>query len=135
MSALGATISDIDYSFKGSEGRGNHRVALNLQSGWCNWKKSSALEDAHSARIVHKMFSVKVGVISDSLARIKTVVLGAIDRNGSIDLAGYRDLTQTSRKYAQAMLELLDQRRVTRRVGDRRIRYRSAGNRAQGDDA
>jgi len=70
-----------------------------------------------------------------ALEQVESVVLGAIDRNGSIDLAGYRDLTQTSRKYAQAMLELLDQRRVTRRVGDRRIRYRSAGNRAQGDDA
>ena len=71
----------------------------------------------------------------DALMQVEAVVLGAIDQDGSIDLAGYRDLTQTSRKYAQAMLELLDQRRVTRRVGDRRIRYRSAGNRAQGDDA
>lgn len=74
-------------------------------------------------------------VTPTALEQVELVVLEAIDRNGDIDLAGYRDLAQTSRKYAQAMLELLDQRRVTRRVGDRRIRYKGAGNRAQGDDA
>jgi selenocysteine-specific elongation factor len=68
-----------------------------------------------------------------ALAVVEARVLAAIDQDGSIDLATYRDLVQTSRKYAQAMLELLDQRRVTRRVGDRRVRYRSAGQPVQGD--
>ena len=68
-----------------------------------------------------------------ALAVVEVRVLTAIDQDGSIDLATYRDLVQTSRRYAQAMLELLDQRRVTRRVGDRRVRYRSAGQPVQGD--
>ena len=68
-----------------------------------------------------------------ALAVVEEQVLAAIDQQGGIDLASYRDLVQTSRKYAQAMLELLDQRRVTRRVGDRRVRYRSAGQPVQGD--
>ena len=41
--------------------------------------------------------------------------------NGAITLADVRDLLNTSRKYAQALLEELDSRRVTRRVGDERM--------------
>lgn len=44
-----------------------------------------------------------------------------IRRQGSITLAQVRDLFQTSRKYAQALLEYLDSVGVTRRVGDERI--------------
>ena len=40
---------------------------------------------------------------------------------GKITLADVRDLLSTSRKYAQALLEELDSRRVTRRVGDQRV--------------
>jgi selenocysteine-specific elongation factor len=42
-------------------------------------------------------------------------------REGSITLAQTRDLFVTTRKYAQALLEHLDERRVTRRVGDERV--------------
>ena len=41
--------------------------------------------------------------------------------NGAITLADVRDLLDTSRKYAQALLEELDARRVTRRMGDERV--------------
>lgn len=40
---------------------------------------------------------------------------------GSITVAQARDLLQTSRKYALALLEHLDAQRVTRRVGDARV--------------
>lgn len=43
------------------------------------------------------------------------------DASGAITLADVRDLLNTSRKYAQALLEELDARRVTRRVGDERM--------------
>jgi selenocysteine-specific elongation factor len=39
----------------------------------------------------------------------------------TITLAQVRDLFGTSRKYAQAILEYLDETRVTRRVGDERV--------------
>ena len=42
-------------------------------------------------------------------------------REETITLAQVRDLFGTSRKYAQALLEHLDGRRVTRRVGDARV--------------
>jgi selenocysteine-specific elongation factor len=50
-------------------------------------------------------------------------VLALIESNGSVTLAQVRDALGTSRKYAQALLEYLDQLRLTRRVGDARVRY------------
>lgn len=49
-------------------------------------------------------------------------VLQEIDRQGPITVAQVRDLFQTSRKYALALLEDMDQRKWTRRVGDERVR-------------
>jgi selenocysteine-specific elongation factor len=48
-------------------------------------------------------------------------VLEHLQREGSITLAQVRDMFRTSRKYAQALLEDLDRKHVTRRVGDTRI--------------
>jgi selenocysteine-specific elongation factor len=42
---------------------------------------------------------------------------------GSLTLAQFRDRFGSSRKYAQALLEHLDDRKVTRRVGDTRVAY------------
>jgi selenocysteine-specific elongation factor len=42
---------------------------------------------------------------------------------GKITLAEVRDMFQTSRKYAQALLEHLDGEKITRRVGDERVLY------------
>lgn len=55
--------------------------------------------------------------------RIQEQVLALIDQNGSVTLAQVRDALGTSRKYAQALLEYLDQLHITRRVGDARVRY------------
>ena len=44
-----------------------------------------------------------------------------IQHNGSITVAQVRDLFDTSRKYALALLEYLDAKGVTRRVGDERV--------------
>jgi selenocysteine-specific elongation factor len=44
-----------------------------------------------------------------------------ITTHGGISLGEVRDLFGTSRKYAQAFLEHLDARRITRRVGDTRV--------------
>ncbi len=50
-------------------------------------------------------------------------VLEQLANERSISLAQARDAWQTSRKYAQAMLEHCDQLRITRRVGDLRVAY------------
>jgi selenocysteine-specific elongation factor len=44
-----------------------------------------------------------------------------IKANGKITLGETRDLLNTSRKYAQALLEYLDQQKITRRKGDERV--------------
>jgi selenocysteine-specific elongation factor len=56
------------------------------------------------------------------LAEIRQATLDIIDREGSITLAQFRDHFNSSRKYAQAVLEYFDQQRITRRVGDARVR-------------
>jgi selenocysteine-specific elongation factor len=48
-------------------------------------------------------------------------VTSYIKAHGKVTLAQVRDLFQTSRKYAQAFLEYLDGKKVTRRVGDERV--------------
>jgi selenocysteine-specific elongation factor len=58
----------------------------------------------------------------DAWDRMVTQTLALIDAHGSVTLAQFRDAVGTTRKYAQAVLEYLDARRITRRVGDARMR-------------
>ena len=44
-----------------------------------------------------------------------------LQSNGTVTLAQVRDLFGTTRKYAQALLEHLDEERITRRIGDERV--------------
>ncbi|HUF54566.1 MAG TPA: selenocysteine-specific translation elongation factor [Dehalococcoidia bacterium] len=53
----------------------------------------------------------------EMLARIQA----HLEERGKITLSEARDMFGTSRKYAQALLEHLDAKRVTRRVGDERV--------------
>ena len=46
-----------------------------------------------------------------------------IKSRGKVTLAEVRDLFSTSRRYAQALLEYLDEKKITRRVGDERLLY------------
>ena len=48
-------------------------------------------------------------------------VIGHIEEKGAITVAQVRDMFAASRKYALALMEHLDERRVTRRVGDARV--------------
>ena len=56
------------------------------------------------------------------LAEIQRETLRLIDEHGNLTLAQFRDHFGSSRKYAQAVLEYFDQQRITRRVGDARVR-------------
>ena len=62
------------------------------------------------------------GVVFDARAFEEMVARtrAHIEANGSVSLAEIRDLFGTSRKYAQAFLERLDARHITRRNGDLR---------------
>jgi len=57
----------------------------------------------------------------DALDAVAARVTALIERDGPLTLAALRDELQTSRRYAQALLEALDAERVTLRVGDERV--------------
>jgi selenocysteine-specific elongation factor len=48
-------------------------------------------------------------------------IMGRLKSQGKITVAEVRDMLQTSRKYALALMEHLDEEKVTRRVGDERV--------------
>ena len=58
----------------------------------------------------------------DAWSELISGTLGFIDEHSAMTLAQFRDHFGTSRKYAQAALEHLDQLKYTRRVGDDRVR-------------
>ena len=68
---------------------------------------------------------VSDGVVFSASAYKEMVerVVAETKKRGKITLGEARDLFQTSRKYAQAFLEHLDQKKITRRVGDERVLY------------
>ena len=57
----------------------------------------------------------------DTLDDLTRTVAELIRRDGDVTIATLRDKLHTSRRYAQALLELLDAERVTLRVGDARV--------------
>jgi selenocysteine-specific elongation factor len=62
----------------------------------------------------------------DALAEIRERVVALADRNGgTVTLASLRDELQTSRKFAQALLEHFDSERLTIRRGDEHVLRRS----------
>jgi selenocysteine-specific elongation factor len=71
---------------------------------------------------------VGAGIVFDAAAYAEMVdrIVAKMREDGTITLAAVRDLFGTSRRYAQALLEHLDQRRITVRRGDERILGRAA---------
>jgi selenocysteine-specific elongation factor len=62
-----------------------------------------------------------IAFLPERLSRAREELLAALAEAGSISLAEYRDRLGTTRRYAQALLEYFDRKRVTRRTGDRRV--------------
>lgn len=58
-----------------------------------------------------------------TLDEMRERILGTIDEHGDITVALMRDVFGTTRKYAIPLLEHLDSQKVTRRVGDVRVRW------------
>jgi selenocysteine-specific elongation factor len=58
---------------------------------------------------------------STTYTRVVEAVVGAIQTHGSLSVAQVRDTLGTSRRYALALMAHLDERKVTRRVGDERV--------------
>jgi len=71
----------------------------------------------------HKVVKVGDGVVFSSSAYSEMVdkVVACARTQGSVTLAQVRDMLGTSRKYAKALLEYMDEKKLTRRIGDKRI--------------
>jgi len=72
-----------------------------------------------------EVIKVADGVVfsTDAFNRMVERISAHIKTQGKVSLPEVRDMFQTSRKYAQAILEYLDSKKVTRRVGDERVLY------------
>ena len=70
-----------------------------------------------------RVVKVSDGVVFAASAYDEMVrkVTDYIKEHGKVTLAEVRDLFGTSRKYAQALLEYLDEKKITRRTGDERV--------------
>jgi selenocysteine-specific elongation factor len=70
-----------------------------------------------------KIVKVGEGVIFSKHAYDEMVdkITNHIRSNGKITLAEVRDIFNTSRKYAKPLLEYMDEKKITRRVGDERF--------------
>ena len=70
-----------------------------------------------------RIMPVAEGVVFERAAYDEMVerIIAHLRAEGTVTLAQVRDLFGASRKYAQVILEHLDERRVTRRVGDERV--------------
>ena len=58
---------------------------------------------------------------ADAYAQMVDIVSEYIRENGEISVANVRDVLGTSRKYALALMDYMDHKRITRRVGDARV--------------
>jgi len=51
----------------------------------------------------------------------KAIFIEEVSKNGEITLAQFRDKLETSRKYAMALLEYFDRKKISKKVGDVRV--------------
>ena len=58
---------------------------------------------------------------AEAYEQMVTIISEHIRENGDISVANVRDVLATSRKYALALMDYLDHKRITRRVGDTRV--------------
>lgn len=64
-----------------------------------------------------------VAFLAETYAELVDWVRATIRAGGSVTVAQFRDHFGSSRKYALALLEHLDERKITRRNGDQRVLY------------
>ncbi|MCL5057650.1 MAG: selenocysteine-specific translation elongation factor [Actinobacteria bacterium] len=132
-----ATVADPGYVFE--PGPELKKKIISLESKYTNsamqppsWKEAAAghgLDEGLAAEVlrllVRKGALVKVAediyCHSSSLEEAKKRLAGFFHSRGEITVGEFRDLLNTSRKYALPLLEYFDREKVTRRVGDVRV--------------
>ena len=85
-------------------------------------KQTAQVMDAMLAEGILIRLDPQIYIHSDCYRQALDTAYGLIDKNGQMTLAEFRDALGTSRKYAVALLEYFDNRRLTKKVGDARVR-------------
>ncbi len=90
-------------------------------AGECEAQLGSDLFNALVEQGVLVRAGPEVVFLAETFEQAKAQVVAHTAREGSITVAQVRDMFDTSRKYALALMEYLDELRVTRRQGDVRV--------------
>ncbi|HRC77649.1 MAG TPA: SelB C-terminal domain-containing protein, partial [Kouleothrix sp.] len=88
--------------------------ALDLEPELAGW----LAEQGHVVRV-----APEIAFLPETYAEMVNWVRESIRARGSVTVAQFRDHFGSSRKYALALLEHLDERKVTRRAGEARVLY------------
>jgi len=67
------------------------------------------------------MLTPQILIHTEFLEVAKDIFTKAVKENGQITLAEFRDKLQTSRKYAMALLEYFDKKKISKKIGDGRV--------------
>ena len=133
----GIAVADPGYVFE--PGPELKKKIVSLESKYSNsalqppsWKEAAAghgLDEALAAEVLY--FLIRKGDLvkvaediychSSALEEAKKRLAGFFHSQGEITVGEFRDLFNTSRKYALPLLEYFDREKVTRRVGDARV--------------
>jgi selenocysteine-specific elongation factor len=70
-----------------------------------------------------KRVSETVYFLAETYELMLKAIREKLDRQEQITLAEVRDMFKASRKPVQSLLEYLDEQKITRRVGDARVRW------------
>jgi selenocysteine-specific elongation factor len=60
-------------------------------------------------------------LLAETYEEMRDAIVAHLQAQGTVTVAQVRDMFDTSRKYALALLGYLDEKRITRRVGDERV--------------
>ena len=71
-------------------------------------------------RVTHELYFHR-----ETIEQAERTVREYIGKHGKITVSEFRDITGTTRKYALPILEYFDSRKITRRVGDERILFKT----------
>ena len=60
-------------------------------------------------------------LLAETYEEMREAIVAHLREHGTVTVAQVRDMFGTSRKYVLALLGYLDEKRITRRVGDERV--------------
>ncbi|MGI5839743.1 MAG: selenocysteine-specific translation elongation factor [bacterium] len=122
------TFSPVEAAFKAKLEEA-YRVNLYAPPTAVEVAAAAKADTAMAERVIDAMveagefirLSGEVVLAREAVEAAKGKAAAYITQNGSITLAEFRDLLQTSRKFVLPLLEYFDEIKFTRRVGDKRI--------------